>query len=268
MTEPTVTLTPEQIDSFHIDGFLAIGSITTPEEVDRIRTIYDGLFADRAGREQGDQFDLAGTDEDDKEAALPQILNPSKYSPELVDTLFRTNAEAIANQLLGSEINLMVEHAILKPAFHGAPTPWHQDEAYFDGSLEYNVVSIWMPLQEATVDNGCLQFIPGSHRQEVLPHHPIGNDPRIHGLEVDEVDESKAVACPIPSGGATFHKSKMLHYAGGNNTDEPRRAYMCVYCTPPTRRSDPRDFYWYSDTSSQADRKRAKKWAEPQESEG
>ena len=43
--------------------------------------------------------------------------------------------------------------------------------------------AIWIPLQAATLENGCMQFVPGTHRQEVLPHHLIGNDPRIIALE-------------------------------------------------------------------------------------
>src|SRR5690242_16374061 len=97
---PTVILSPEQIDFYHREGYLCLESITTADEVAWIREIYDRLFRERAGRASGDQFDLAGTDEDDREAALPQILNPARYAPELKEGLFRVNAEAVARQLL------------------------------------------------------------------------------------------------------------------------------------------------------------------------
>jgi ectoine hydroxylase-related dioxygenase (phytanoyl-CoA dioxygenase family) len=104
-----------------------------------------------------------------------------------------------------------------------------------------------MPLQQATVENGCMQFIPGSHKLEVLPHHSIGHDPRVHGLEVDdvpEVDEERAVACPLPPGGATFHASRTLHYAGANKSDQPRRAYILGFGAPAKQRDEPRRFPW------------------------
>lgn len=126
--KPTVILTSEQIEFYHREGYLVLDSITTPEEVAWLREIYDRLFATRAGREEGNQFDLAGTDEEGKEAALPQILNPAKYAPELKNGLYRVNALAIAKQLLGPEANYQGEHAIFKPARIGAETPWHQDE--------------------------------------------------------------------------------------------------------------------------------------------
>src|SRR5687767_1359692 len=107
-----------------------------------MREIYDRLFERRAGREEGNQFDLAGTDEDDKEASLPQILGPSNYAPELKAAQARVNALHIARQLLGPEADGGGDHAILKPALVGAETPWHQDEAYWDSATEYNSISI------------------------------------------------------------------------------------------------------------------------------
>src|SRR5579871_36917 len=100
---PTVTLTPEQIAFYHREGYLALEAITTQEEVAWLREVYGRLFAGRAGREFGDQFDLGGTDEDDAPAVLPQILNPAKYAPELQQGLYRVNAIAIARQLRSEE---------------------------------------------------------------------------------------------------------------------------------------------------------------------
>jgi ectoine hydroxylase-related dioxygenase (phytanoyl-CoA dioxygenase family) len=244
---PTVHLTQDQIDFYHREGYLKLEAMTTQEEVAWLRGIYDSLFAARVGREAGDQFDLAGTDAEGQPAALPQILNPKKYAPELSDGLFRVNALAVARQLLGDDVEARGEHAIFKPARTGSETPWHQDEAYWNPDLDYESLSIWIPLQEATVENGCMQFVPGSHLQQVASHHTINNDPRIHGLEVDAVDSvdtSTAVACPIPAGGATIHHNRILHYAGPNHSDIPRRAYILMFGLPPRKRAEGRDFYW------------------------
>lgn len=258
MPKATITLSAEQIDFYHREGYLTLPAITTPEEVERLREIYDRLFAMRAGREVGDQFDLAGADEEDKPATLPQIIDPVKYAPELAEAFYRANAQAIASQLLGPEAEYSGEHAIFKPPQIGAETPWHQDEAYWGPDLEYNSLSIWMPLQEATLENGCMQFIPGSHKLEVQPHHNIGHDPRVHGLEVDSVDTSQAVACPIPAGGATLHHCRTLHYAGPNRSDIPRRAYILIFRVPPQKRVVARDFYWQKGEEIQAREQRRK----------
>lgn len=242
---PNLTITLEQIEFFHENGYLAIDAITTPEEVEMMRAVYDRIFEQRAGRDEGNQFDLAGTDDENTEAALPQILDPARYAEELRDTLFRANAHAISKQLLGDYCMPMGEHAIRKPAHYGAPTPWHQDEAYRNPAYEHNNVSVWMPLQEANMENGCMCFIPGSHKLDVLSHHPINHDPRVHGLEVDEeIEMSSAVACPLPPGGATFHASRTLHYTPPNRSDAPRRAYILAFCIPPVLRATPRHFSW------------------------
>ena len=122
----------------------------------------------------------------------------------------------------------------------GAETPWHQDEAYWDPAYAYEALSIWMPLQEATLENGCMQFIPGSHRLEVLPHQSIGNDPRVHGLVTDKVNPAQAVACPISAGCCTVHHCRTLHYAGPNRSPEPRRAYILTFRLPPKPCDKPR----------------------------
>lgn len=246
MHQPTITLDEEQIVFFHQHGYLALPAITTAAEVEQLQGIYDQLFARKAGRDQGDHLDLVTTDEDDQTPVLPQILNPAKYAPALVDTLFRANALAIAQQLLGPAVIAGGDHAILKPPHTDVATPWHQDEAYWDANKEYNALSIWLPLQAATLENGCMQFVPGLHNQGVLPHHPIGNDPRVIGLEVDDVDAltANAVACPIPAGGATIHHARTLHYTGPNQTDQPRRAYILGFGAPTKSRTVARDFYW------------------------
>jgi ectoine hydroxylase-related dioxygenase (phytanoyl-CoA dioxygenase family) len=246
MTASTLRLSNDQIRFYHENGFLAVTEpLTTPDEIARLVAVYDDLFRRRVGRETGDQFDLAGTDEEGKEEALPQILGPSRYAPELTQGLLFANAQALAKQLLGEEAAFGGDHAIFKPAGRGVATPWHQDEAYWDPGLKYNSLSIWIPLQEATVENGCMQFVPGSHKWEVQPHHSIGHDPRIHGLEIDmEVESATAVPCPLPPGGATFHDSRTLHYTGANTTDVPRRAYILGFGTAATKLDEERDFYW------------------------
>jgi hypothetical protein len=244
--QPTVSLTPQQIERYHADGFLALDALTTQEELRWMREVYDRIFDARAGREAGDQFDLGGADEEGKPAVLPQILMPSKYAPELRDGLFRANAEAVARQLLGPDMIPQGEHAIFKPPRIGAATPWHQDEAYWGDTMDYQSISIWIPLQEATVENGCMWFVPGSHREPVRPHHSINHDPRVHGLELDDSPVmGRAVACPIPAGGCTIHGNRTMHYAGPNTSDVPRRALILGFGTKPVpHRGPPRDFYW------------------------
>ena len=131
-------------------------------------------------------------------------------------------------------------HMIDKPPGTGRPTYWHQDEAYWEPSVEHRAVGAWMPLTECSVDMGCMQFLAGSHRGEILPHHSRRPDIRPDLYEViDEIDEAAAVACPLPAGGATFHHLRTLHYTAPNVTDRPRRAYAIEFETTPVVRTSP-----------------------------
>jgi ectoine hydroxylase-related dioxygenase (phytanoyl-CoA dioxygenase family) len=255
--EPITRLSPEQIASYRENGFLALDAITTSEEIARLISVYDTLFARRAGREDGNQFDVVSADDDEAEAGLPQILNPRRYAPELGNTLFEANALQIAQQLLGNDAKFVGDHAIFKPAGSGAATPWHQDEAYWNPDVDAHAIAVWMPLQEATLENGCMQFLPGSQKMEIVPHRSIGGDTRIHGMELDiDIDTSGAVACPLPAGGATIHDARTLHYTGPNRSRVPRRAYILNFATPPTPRTDGRRFPWNERKQTARERRR------------
>lgn len=238
-------LSVEEHTRFRQDGFITLPSIADPDEIEQLRGIFDRLFQTGAGWEKGAQFDLAGTDET-KRPALPQILNPAQFAPELLQTRFRANALAIARQLLGEETQLWFEHAILKPAHYGAATPWHQDEAHRDDpGTDYEQISIWVPLQEATVENGCMRYIAGSHLGPILEHRSPNNDPRITALEcIGAFDEAAAIPCPLPPGGVAIHHCRTLHGAGENHSSTPRRAYILAFRGPSRPNPDFRGYAW------------------------
>jgi ectoine hydroxylase-related dioxygenase (phytanoyl-CoA dioxygenase family) len=246
-----LSLRPEQVAAFHRDGFLRIERIIPDADVAMIRATLERLFRERRGRESGDQFDLGGADEEGKPAGLPQILGPSRFASELTATRFQANGMAVARQLLAStpaaaeQVRWGGDHTILKPARYGLATPWHQDEAYWDPWTDHHGISIWLALQDATVANGTLWFVPGSHRFEILPHRPISDDPRIHGLElVDAAIGAQGVAQPVAAGGCLIHYCRTLHHAGPNTTDQDRHAYICGFSSPGTRRAERRHVPW------------------------
>ena len=179
-------------------------------------------------------------------AVLPQLLQPAKFAPELMSTQLVCNLKAIMQQLLGPETVMVGDHAINKPSLNAAATPWHQDEAYWDPAKHYLSLSIWVPLQLATTQNGCMHFIPDSHKLEVMPHRPIDDDPRKPGLELepDSIDLSSAVACELPPGEATIHTGRTPHYTPPNNSDDFRRADIVMGSAAEIALDQPREFPW------------------------
>ena len=286
-TEPTIQVTDEQVEFFCREGYLAVDRITTDEEVERMRMAYDDIFARRAGREEGMQYDLAGTDDEDSVATLPQILEPRNYAAALRDTLYEANAVAMTKRLLGGlakahggelaptheDVVDLGLHAILKPPGIGSETPWHQDEAYWDPGKNFLGLSAWLPLQDATVESGCMQFIPRTHTWEVAPHHHIDDNPAVEALVVDDghIDTSQAVACPLPAGGATFHTCRTFHYTAPNRSEQPRRALALTLCLPMPPREVMRDFYWQGEKRTNAGKRReeaARRRAEAEKDSG
>jgi ectoine hydroxylase-related dioxygenase (phytanoyl-CoA dioxygenase family) len=150
----------------------------------------------------------------------------------------------MVRQLLGPDAHFGDGHMIFKPARIGAETPWHQDEAYWDPSLDYESLSIWVPLQEATIENGCMWFVPRTQNDEVHAHQSVGGDVRVHALEMLEPPREGMVACPLPPGGATFHSSRTWHYTGANRSEVDRRAYILSGGRDARPRGDGRRFVW------------------------
>jgi ectoine hydroxylase-related dioxygenase (phytanoyl-CoA dioxygenase family) len=238
-------LTAEQIQRFWADGYLLVDDVTSGEEIAAMRVVYDRLFAKRAGWDNGDLFDMVARDDLQKGLSLPQMLWPSKYEPFFQTTLARRNAERVAQQILGPTAENMNEHAILKPAFSGAATPWHQDEAFnTTGSGFRESIAMWMPLQDVSEDNGCLWYVPQSHLGPLHVHHSPNNDPAIHGLETNPPELARAVPVPMKAGSVVIHHSLTLHSAGVNAGPEPRRSYALGFGVKTERNLLSREYPW------------------------
>ncbi len=250
-------LTQDEIEFANTNGFLVVEGVCPQHELDRIAEDYDFIFSTEWGKEEGRYFDLGGTDEDGKQRGLPQILGPTEYMSWLVDSEYFKNLASIAQQILQreEEADFHGSHAILKPAGYGLTTPWHQDKSYWGYGSEHHKANYWMPLEDATIESGCLHYIPGSHVHpgqdgyDVVEHQSINNDPRIHGMEVTEkgasaFDMDSAVAAPVKAGGVVIHFPRSMHYAGPNLTDHDRRALVCGFGYPSDFIHESKSYPW------------------------
>ena len=249
--ESQLALTTEQIEFFYRNGYLTVRGITSTEDLTKLRDIYERMFREQTGLAEGNYFDLSASG--DEVTMLPQITMMASYESRLRDSLLWRNIGGVARQLLGDTADHVFDHGIRKPP-HGPKTPWHQDYAYYGPGVRYRCVTFWVPLHDVTVENGCMWFVPGSHRGPLLTHHPLNDDPRIHGLEIADPEFGQeyastfcksgngAVACPIKAGDCTIHDEMTIHGTGPNTTDEPRLAYGLAFGIR-TRRSRVRKPY-------------------------
>ena len=236
---------------FERDGFLAVAGLVPADEIAAIRSIYDDLFARRAGWERGDFFDMLDPEERQVGPRLLQLAWPSREAPFLAATEMRRRAFSLATELLGPRAELVWEFAILKPPRHGAATPWHQDEACFTTGTPYRTaISVWIPLQDVDEATGCMRYVPGSHHGELAAHAPFGGDMRAHAVAAVAPDTRGAVTVPLAAGDAVLHHSRTLHGAGPNLTDRPRRAITLEFAVPDRAQMIRRDYAWNRRTTA------------------
>jgi ectoine hydroxylase-related dioxygenase (phytanoyl-CoA dioxygenase family) len=231
--------------SFARDGFCLLSKISPAAEVDIIRAELMSLFERKAGVKEGALTDLVAPD--GAPGNSPQILNPSNYSAVLRKTQHRETCFAIAREILGPDAKIAFEQALFKPPGSGAPTPWHQDDAFTaDADADVDQITIWMPLQDVDEQNACMRYIPGSQEWPILDHHSLGHDPRVQALECSlPKDAPPPVSVPLQAGDCVVHGSRTLHSSTANMSERPRLAYALAFDGPPRRRSGPHTFPWH-----------------------
>ena len=142
---------------------------------------------------------------------------------------------AIARQLIGDDIILWGTTLFGKPAHKGKETPWHQDGEYYP-IKPLEVLTIWIPFEDVTPENGPMRFIPGSHKDKTLYSHSWveGDDKTINLVcDAEHFDDSTAEPLIIRAGQVSFHDVYMIHGSKGNHTDKARPA-LIVRLMPAT----------------------------------
>jgi Phytanoyl-CoA dioxygenase (PhyH) len=202
------------------DGFVSVADVTTVED---IRFIQEELLP-LLGDVKADVRSLGDMSCPGAEAQIVEIARPSALRPRLLQSLFIQRASQISRAILGSSARLVFDHFITKPPRSPAATAWHQDCAYKRITRSACRLHWWLPFQNVSVKNGCMQFVPESHMGPVLRHEPRSKG--AHALRTNLPLGAHALACPLELGGATIHLPKTLHYTGPNNSENARHAWI------------------------------------------
>jgi ectoine hydroxylase-related dioxygenase (phytanoyl-CoA dioxygenase family) len=230
-------LTQEQLDQFRGQGFIRIGPLLDDELVNVLRQEYDRVFAE--ARATGGFRNLSISDTSDLKAKtaaaeqMLQIMQMCERSLHFRRLLYDARILDIAEDLIGPNIQLFHDQALYKPARHGGPVFWHQDNAYWK-CAPASLVSCWLTLDDVDQSNGAMHLIPGSHLK------PLGHERSKQTTALldigHRVDQAQAVVVELPAGGAMFHHCQTLHYTPPNTTDRQRRA-LAIHFMPPGTRS-------------------------------
>jgi phytanoyl-CoA hydroxylase len=142
----------------------------------------------------------------------------------------------IAAQFVGPDIALFASHYISKPPFDGQPVLWHQDSSYWP--LEpMAAVSLWLAIDDADPENGCLRVIPGTHTMPIQPLQAKTDTANVLGSQIDPalVDESNAVDVCLKAGDVEIHHPNTIHGSNANTSPRRRAGLTIRYISTSTR---------------------------------
>ena len=206
---------------FSENGYLVLEDIVEQRDVQRYKSIYQDFIDGRISVD-GDRRDLKGGNQDDGKEGITQIMVPSRHLPELRNSTYYKRVSEIARQLLGPDMEIDFDMLINKPPYSDSPTPWHQDCAYWIDMPDKRAISFWMSLDEATIDNGCMWYVPKSHLKPLRKHISTAKN----GALQCKCDEKEAVHVELKPGSVVMHHGATLHYSRGNTTNTHRRAMI------------------------------------------
>ena len=222
-------LNKEQLDFFNENGFLTGVKMLENEQVDVLRNELTEL-ADINHPGHYLFYEFHSNESDDPETILFHALGAWRITKGFHDVLWNPRFLIAASQLLGNKpVRFWHDQLFYKPAKKGGVVAWHQDYSYWTRTKPIAHLTCWCGLDDSTKENGCLQYIAGSHRWGLLPKPVIAGE--LQGIKnFLSDDQKKQFATPqyaeVKAGEAIFHHPLTLHGSGENKSDKPRRAFV------------------------------------------
>jgi ectoine hydroxylase-related dioxygenase (phytanoyl-CoA dioxygenase family) len=221
-------LSDEQITFFNENGYLAGIKMLDEVQIDALKKALDEvmdpkhplhpLFHEFHSNESGDPNKV-----------LFHSLGHWRLATAFHDAIWNPAFRMAASQLLGNRaVRFWHDQLFCKPAHHGGNVAWHQDYSYWTRTIAMQHLTCWCGLDDATEENGCLQYVPGSHRWGLLDKPALAGE--MNGLMAMMTEEQKAefkpVAIPLKAGHAAFHHPLLVHGSFANYSDRSRKAFV------------------------------------------
>ena len=231
-----MALTAEQKQFFDENGYLPYGRVLSDEEIQALRQRSEDIAAGRMTHVPAHniQFEQAFRDGEGGAATTEPRIDMIRKMTYLCyhDDLFQAVAKKaeivdVIEVLLGPNIKFYADQLMMKPRFNGTVTDWHQDSVAWPMFAPQNHVSCWVALDDATIDNGCMTVIPGSHRWG-----PIAREYRDRFLELAHVADP--VPVEVKAGHCMFHHGLNFHRTEANTTPNRRRGLALHYLDAET----------------------------------
>lgn len=220
-------LSDDQIEFYHEHGYVGGIRILDDTQINTLREETLELM-DPQHPSNGLFYEYNSNESVDPNKTLFHALGAWRIASGLHDILWHPAYVVPASQLLGGAVRFWHDQLFCKPAMHGGVVAWHQDYSYWTRTKPIAHLTCWIGLDDSTVDNGCVQYIPGSHNWELLPITGLAGD--MDAIQTVLSDEQKEQFKPVPvelkQGEAVFHHPLTVHGSYENRIDRPRRAVV------------------------------------------
>ncbi len=222
-------ISKEQVDFFNENGYVSGIKMLDEEQVDRIKNeLAEIADPKHPGHELF--YEFHSNESTDPSTILFHALGAWRITEGLHDVLWNPRFLVAASQLLGNvPVRFWHDQIFWKPPKQGGVVAWHQDYSYWTRTKPIAHLTCWCGLDDSTKENGCLQYIAGSHKWGLLPKPVIAGE--LQGIKDFLNEEQKKQFedpqyAEVKAGEAIFHHPLTLHGSGSNTSSKPRRAFV------------------------------------------
>ncbi len=221
-------LSPKQVAFFHEHGYVVGPKVLTDLQIDRLR---QELATLTEPGHPGSEFwyEYNSNESPDPSRVLFHALGAWRIAPAFHDILWNAAYTTPASQLLGGPVRFWHDQLFCKPAMHGGVVAWHQDYSYWTRTKPMAHLTCWIGLDDSTIDNGCVHYVPGSHRWDLLPITGLAGDMNAIQavLNAEQWEQfNNHVPVELKAGECVFHHPLTIHGSFENRTQNPRRAVV------------------------------------------
>jgi ectoine hydroxylase-related dioxygenase (phytanoyl-CoA dioxygenase family) len=222
-------ISDEQIAFFHEHGYLPNVKILEDWHVDQLNEELEEIQHPEHPLNHL-FYEFASNESTDQNTVLFHSLGHWRITEGFHDVLWSPAFVVAASQLLGNNsVRFWHDQLFCKPAKHGGVVAWHQDYSYWTRTQPMRHLTCWVALDDANIDNGCIHYIPGSHRWGLLDKPELAGD--MEGINAYLSESQKKefvhkVPVELPRGYATFHHPLTVHGSYENFSDRSRRAFV------------------------------------------
>ena len=233
-------LSEAQRSSFDRNGFVKGGRVLDNRQIEALRSSLEDIRNGRNPR----VHDLYEVDDDyleNPDQNVFHFLGAWLIDDAFHDLIFHGPIAVKAAQLLGvTRARFWHDQVFYKPPHHPGVVTWHQDYSYWTRSTPPGHVTAWIALDDATIENGCVHYIPGSHRWGLLPRISLTRDMDAvrEFLEPEQAEVFRPEPMEIRAGECLFHDAHTVHGSYGNRSPGPRRGVVLNFMKPDTRSAD------------------------------